>query len=185
MFILYRGNHEQDLIYRTSVLIIEPDNQEALIGKGNAYVGLKRYEDALLQYDKVLEINPQNVNVLIGKGNVFLKIKDYDQAILQYDRALFVDSNNINALQGKSQVYVGLGEHQLATEIHQKIELIKNNPDKNDDEIRNDSSIITDNKKIPNWIRTVFKWFSDDLISEDEVIKGLKFLIENGIIKIS
>ena len=107
----------------------------------------------------------------------------YDTAILQYDKSLLIEINNINALQGKSQAYVGLGEHVLAAETHQKIEMIKNEL-RGVEEIRNDIT-ISENKKIPDWIKIMFKWFSDGLISEDEVIKGLKFLIEHGIIKLS
>ena len=76
-------------------------------------------------------------------------------------------------------------EHELAAEIYQKIDVIKNNS-QIFEKIENESkTVIEDNKKIPDWIKTVFKWFSDDLISEDEVIKGLKFLIEKEIIKLS
>jgi len=179
----FQRNYEKELVYRTSAVIIEQDNQEALVGIGNSYAGLKDYENAILYYDKALNLNPQNVNVMIGKGNVFLILKDYDNAISQYDRALFIDPDNINALQGKSQSYVSLGENEKAVAIHQQIEMIKKNTEKNDNIIDDPSPIET--KKIPDWIRVVFKWFSNDLISEDEVIKGLKFLIENGIIKIS
>ncbi len=180
----HQRNYEKEIVYRTSALIIEPDNQEALIGMGNAYLGLKDYDNAVLFYDKAMNVNPQNVNVLIGKGNVFLKIKDYDSALLQYDKALFIDPVNVNALQGKSQVFVNLGENEIAAEIYRQIEIIKNSDPKTiDKKIRSDVS-MTETKKIPDWIKTVFKWFSDGFISEDEVIVGLEFLIKNGIIKI-
>ena len=175
-------NYEKELVYRASALIVEPHNQEALVGMGNAHLGLKDYDSAMLFYDKAMSINPQNVNVLIGKGNVFLKIKDYDNALLQYNRALFVDPSNVNALQGKSQAYVSLGKNEMAAEIFQQIEIIKN-VDPQIDKIRNDMSTI-ETKKIPDWIKSVFEWFSDGLISEDEVIQGLKFLIQRDIIKI-
>lgn len=180
----HQRNYEKELVYRTSALIVEPANQETLVGMGNAHFGLKDYDNALLFYDKAMSINPQNVNVLIGKGNVFLQIKDYDSALLQYNKALFIDPVNVNALQGKSQVFVSLGENEIAAEIYQQIEMIKNSDPQKVNQIRNDVS-ITETKKIPDWIRTVFKWFSDGLISEDEVIMGLEFLVKTGIIKIN
>ncbi|MDH3341293.1 MAG: tetratricopeptide repeat protein [Nitrosopumilus sp.] len=179
----YQKNYEKELVYRTSAVIVEPDNQEALVGMGNSYAGLKDYDNATLYYDKALNHNPQNIDAIIGKGNVFLKIKDYDSALLQYDKALFIDSVNINALQGKSQVYVDLGENEMAAGIHRQIEIIKNTDLQKIDKIKNDMS-IAETKKIPDWIRIVLKWFSDDLISEDEVIMGLEYLIKNGIMKI-
>ena len=114
-----------------------------------------------------------------------MKIKDYYDAILHYDLALFIEPSNINALQGKDQTYVDLGEHELVAEVHQKIDMIRNNSPIIE-ELENESkTTIEESKKIPDRIKTVFKRFSYDLISEDEVIKGLKFLIEKGIIKIS
>ena len=38
--------------------------------------------------------------------------------------------------------------------------------------------------KIPEWIKTIFKLFLEDQISEDELISALQFLIKQGIIKV-
>ena len=38
--------------------------------------------------------------------------------------------------------------------------------------------------KIPEWIRNSAHWWSQDLISEDEFVSSLKFLIQEGIIVI-
>lgn len=176
-----QGNYEQEIVYRTSALILEPDNQEAMIGLGNAYFGLNDYDAAILQYQKVIRVNPENTSALNGIGNVFLKTKEYGEAILQYDRSLFIDPDNINALQGKSQAYVSLGENEIASQLYKEIEIIKN---ENGADKSTDNNTTTTQNKIPNWIKSVFKWFSEDLISEEEVILGLQFLIQNGIIKI-
>jgi len=135
----------------------------------------------ILQYQKVICINPENTFALNGIGNVFLKTKEYDSAILQYDRSLLIDPDNINALQGKGQALVSLGENKLASQLYKEIEIIKNEYDADES---TDDDTATIKNKIPNWIRTMFKWFSEDLISEDKIILGLQFLIENGIIKI-
>ena len=37
---------------------------------------------------------------------------------------------------------------------------------------------------IPNWIRNNAHWWSQDLISEDEFVNSLKYLIQEGIIVI-
>jgi len=37
---------------------------------------------------------------------------------------------------------------------------------------------------IPEWVRNVFIWYRDDLISEDEIINALQFLIKEGTIKV-
>jgi len=39
--------------------------------------------------------------------------------------------------------------------------------------------------EIPDWIRNNAHWWSQDLISEDEFVNSLKFLIQQGIITIN
>ena len=43
------------------------------------------------------------------------------------------------------------------------------------------SSNVSDDQ-IPDWIRNSAHWWSQDLISEDEFVESLKFLIREGII---
>ena len=37
-------------------------------------------------------------------------------------------------------------------------------------------------EQIPNWIKTIFSWYAEDLISENELLESIRYLIENQII---
>ena len=37
-------------------------------------------------------------------------------------------------------------------------------------------------KKIPNWVRNIFVWYSSEQISEDELLHAIKYLVQQGII---
>lgn len=39
--------------------------------------------------------------------------------------------------------------------------------------------------KVPDWIKNNAKWWSDGLISDDDFVKGIQFLVEKGIIKVN
>ena len=39
-------------------------------------------------------------------------------------------------------------------------------------------------EQIPNWIKTSFSWYVEDLISENELLDAIKYLVENQIILI-
>lgn len=39
-------------------------------------------------------------------------------------------------------------------------------------------------KKIPEWVRNIFLWYGQNQISEDEVLNAIKFLLEQGIIRL-
>ena len=44
--------------------------------------------------------------------------------------------------------------------------------------------IVESVQKIPDWVKNSMKWFIDGVISEDEMISALQFLIKEGIIKV-
>jgi hypothetical protein len=39
-------------------------------------------------------------------------------------------------------------------------------------------------EQIPDWIKTSFSWYAEDLISENELLESIRYLIENQIILI-
>ena len=41
-----------------------------------------------------------------------------------------------------------------------------------------------DSKEIPSWIKNNADWWAQGLISDDDFVKGIQFLIENGILEV-
>ena len=39
--------------------------------------------------------------------------------------------------------------------------------------------------KVPDWVRNIFIWYGEEKISEDELLNAIKFLVNQGIIKVS
>jgi len=39
-------------------------------------------------------------------------------------------------------------------------------------------------QRIPDWVRNIFIWYGDGIISEDELINALRFLIQEGTIEV-
>ena len=60
---------------------------------------------------------------------------------------------------------------EIQTSIPSKI---KNEEDK--------SLIDLKKKRIPDWVKNVFSWYSEDKVSENEVLNAIKFLINKEII---
>lgn len=52
------------------------------------------------------------------------------------------------------------------------------------DEVSNTPHIAS-TSKIPNWVKSVFGYYAQGNLTDDDIIKALQFLIQRGIIKIS
>ncbi len=47
------------------------------------------------------------------------------------------------------------------------------------------SSVESSNSAIPQWVKNNAGWWADDIISEDDFISGIEYLVNNGIISVS
>jgi tetratricopeptide (TPR) repeat protein len=80
------------------VLEIYPDDVEALIGRGNTYMGLQKYDLALGDFNKANELAPDNPNTYAGctsieqllfmKGNICLEQEKWEEAAYTYSKAI-------------------------------------------------------------------------------------------------
>ena len=80
------------------VLEVYPDDIEALIGRGNAYMGLQKYDLALGDFNKASELAPDNPNTYAGctsveqllfmKGNIYLEQEQWKEAEYIYSKAI-------------------------------------------------------------------------------------------------
>ena len=43
---------------------------------------------------------------------------------------------------------------------------------------------IKNDKQVPEWIKNVFVWYGNDLVSENELLSAIKFLVNDGIINL-
>lgn len=44
---------------------------------------------------------------------------------------------------------------------------------------------VTVDEKLPDWLRNNAKWWSDGVITEDDFVKGIEYMIKNGIIQVN
>ncbi len=68
------------------ILEIEPDNIEALNGKGSSLMKLNRFDEADQYYNHSLSIR-ENSSALLNKGIIFKHKNDFENALIFYDKA--------------------------------------------------------------------------------------------------
>lgn len=47
-----------------------------------------------------------------------------------------------------------------------------------------ETEIIEEKSKIPSWVHDIFVWYADEIISEDELLAALEYLISQGTINV-
>jgi cytochrome c-type biogenesis protein CcmH/NrfG len=80
------------------MLLVKPDNAQALIQLGNDYFDLGEYQKAVESYQKALRIDPQNPDVLTDMAISYRKLGKSEQTVQAFKRALEIDPNHQLAL---------------------------------------------------------------------------------------
>ncbi len=86
--LLSSGDSEKALGYFESALEIDPENTEALIKKGTALEGLRKFAEAIETYDRALAADPSLTVAYLYKGGVLNRLQRFTEAMECYEQAL-------------------------------------------------------------------------------------------------
>ena len=118
-----KGKFHQALKYRDAALLIDHNQIDAIIGKGNDYDGMGKLDLTIIHYLQALDMDPTNSNALVGLGNVYFNMNLFGLSMWHYLQALDVDEDQHNALRGKLNVFHCSEENEKSEET--KMELNK------------------------------------------------------------
>ncbi len=202
------GDAEGALWYFNRALDVEPDYDNALYGKANALLDLGEFEDSIKFYDKYLKINPDDPDALYNKALSLDELGRIHEAEILFDRVEKLESTESIP---EKQTIVETPQQEVPsiveTSKQQVPDWIRNNAKwwaegtigDNDFTsgiqflIKEDiilmpetvaSSPAGDSEGIPAWIKNNADWWSQGLISDDDFVKGIQYLVEQGIIKV-
>jgi tetratricopeptide (TPR) repeat protein len=99
------------------------------MGQGDAYRGLKRYDDALASYQRALQLLPGYVEVYAALARLYLEQDMYHEAVDMADQALALGlqiESEAYTLQIRGRAYYGLGQYDQALQDQNWI--IENRP---------------------------------------------------------
>ena len=119
---------------------------------------------------------------------------NYDIIVTQGDKTL-IDEHDIHSMDGVGTHLIPPLSNDATDEIPLEImvifqgfgmEKVKVGPIGETTIVKVPGGIYHDDmeqiQKIPDWVKNIFMWYSQDQISEDEVLNAIKFLINQGII---
>ncbi|NOU18747.1 MAG: tetratricopeptide repeat protein [Bacteroidales bacterium] len=118
----HHGLYENDFCENAvdKALVINPNQAKANHYKGNIYVDLKKYDEAIRYYNKAIESNPKYANPYNGLGDVYSDLKEYDKTIENYNRAIELDPKNAYTYTELGNVYKSLQQYDKAIENYNR-----------------------------------------------------------------
>lgn len=107
------------------------------------------------------------------------------------DDLIIVDGETLSKNIGSQKVAIldAINSFEILNDGQPIFDVISSTPLLDSDTSKQDQTpLITDKnlqdeEKIPDWIKNNAGWWADGLISEDDFLNGIKWLVENGIIK--
>ena len=187
----FNGEYEVAIAIFNKILEIHPNDSKIFEMKGVALSNL-RLESTLaaqpqqnssprdassmnklsmLEFYKALEIDPDSILALNGMGLGFGNFGEYSEAERYFKKSLELDPDN------------AVTQNHLISikKVKEKYSLDKfESPT-----IKPDFLQKIEENVIPYWIKNNAKWWSDNKISDDDFLSGIKYLVENNIIKVN
>ena len=97
-----------------TALQVDPNNINALDGKGALLFHLGSEVEAMVYFDRALQVDPNNIIALDGKGAALDSLGEHQDALEYYDGALQVDPNNGDVLNNKGGALGNLERYEEA-----------------------------------------------------------------------
>jgi len=190
-------------IYKAA-LEIDPQYESALFGLANTFFDMESYEEAMAFYDKVLEINPNDTDALYNKALVLEELGRNDEAKELFETVESLEKKTI-APEPESQIDPpSMDLDGGPAESTQIPDWVRGNAEWWAQGLIGDSDFVSGiqylikegimqipetakssttggSEEIPSWIKNNADWWAQGLISDDDFVKGIQFLIENGI----
>jgi len=111
------------------VLILEPDNVDALIARGNAYSQIGDNGRAIADLGRAVALAPGNPQAYLVRGLAYARRGDPARALRDYDKALQIEPRFAAALANRAAIYAEQGKYDLAIrDLDQAILIDKQNP---------------------------------------------------------
>ena len=117
-----KRNYSQAIKYYDKALNKNPNNIDALNGKGASLYHLNNHSSALVYFDKVLDINPNHISALLIKGKITFNYKGKsNEALSYYNKILKINHNFFIALLEKGIILIKVHRFEEAIYCFNKI----------------------------------------------------------------
>ncbi|MBT4326277.1 MAG: matrixin family metalloprotease [Candidatus Nitrosopelagicus sp.] len=158
------GEYRQAVEVYDEILEISPENKKTLLMKGIALSNLDRHKSSILEFYNVHQQDSQDATALIGLGVGFGNFGEYKQALTYFEQAYEILPEN-HIVQNYYEFATKTVEKYPYNEVEKPQVFALNIP-----------------QTVPAWIKNTAGWWADGQIPDEEFLKGVNFLIGNGLL---
>ena len=160
------GEYHQAIELYDEILEISSLEKETSLMKAIALSNLDRHKSSILEFYKIYNQDPNNITALIGLGVEFGNYGEYKQALFYFEKAntLLPDNHIV-------QNYYDFATKTIKKYPYNEVEKPK-------------EFTVNIQENVPEWVKNTAGWWATDKIPNEEFMKGISFLIDNGLLKI-
>ena len=93
---------------------------DAYLNRGESYLSIKKYNEALVDFNHALSINSSSIEALLSSAEACLFLNRYKQAIETLNSVLVSDANNAQAYELKGRIMLEDNKLEDAAEAYEK-----------------------------------------------------------------
>ena len=113
-------NPRQALKLLNKAVAKDPKFANVYSNRGNAYLDLKQYPNAINDYTKAISLDPSHLKAYNNRGNIYYEQKKYQQALKDYNQCLRLNPNYKFAYVNRGLVFYQLKNKSRACQDFQK-----------------------------------------------------------------
>lgn len=188
------------LIVTDGVFAQTEEDAEAMFNQAKEHFIKGEYKESITIYDEILEIIPNNISTLKMKGIALTNLEEHEKSLKQFFKVLQYKPKDVISLTGIGVGFGNLGEYQESITYFEKASKEKPNS-----VVINNYKIFINNviskypytptekpkdfevahtTVIPEWVKPIASWWSEDVIEDNEFNSALVYMIENQIIQV-
>jgi tetratricopeptide (TPR) repeat protein len=108
------GRYPEAIERWTKALAIHPGDDQLLVSRAGAYIGLGRLDEAMQDLDAALRLNPRKWDAFHNKGIIYKEQKDLNAALTSFTRCLDYNPRSVETYLERGMLYGESGVHKLA-----------------------------------------------------------------------
>ena len=112
------GNLESALQLYNKILLLDPNNDEALHLLGVIAAQIGDFKQAVEKIDAAIKINPNDPSYYLNIGNALFSLKDYKTALSNFEKAIQLKENYAQAYSNRGNALKEMGRLDLALESY-------------------------------------------------------------------